>query len=97
MRLVQKIHVEDVRVLVDGPEEDLHLHQVHDHPVSREHVTHEVLKHDERLHEEVLRVGEEEEEEELNINCTLALLRNGSLHVNPLRRSNLMRIYMKKL
>lgn len=93
MRLVQKIHVEDVRVLVDGPEEDLHLHQVHDHPVSREHVTHEVLKHDERLHQEVLRV---DEEEELNIYCTLALLRNGSSHVIPLRRSHLMLIFMKK-
>lgn len=55
VRLVQKIHVEDCRVLVDGPQEDLHLHQVHDHPVGGEDVPHEVLKHDERLHEEVLK------------------------------------------
>lgn len=59
MRLVQKIHVEDVRVLADGPQEDLHLHQVHDHPVGGEHVSHEVLKHDECLHEEVLRAAGE--------------------------------------
>lgn len=59
MLQVQKIHVEDVRVLVDGPQEDLHLHQVHDHPVGGEHVSHEVLKHDECLHEEVLRVAGE--------------------------------------
>lgn len=59
MCLVQEVHVEDVRVLVDGSEKDLHLHQVHDHPVSREDVSHEVLKHDERLHEEVLRAAED--------------------------------------
>ena len=58
MRLVQEIHVEHVRVLVDGPEEDLHLHQVHDHPVRGEHVPHQVLKHDEGLHEEVLRAAD---------------------------------------
>lgn len=58
MGLIQEVHVEDVRVLVDGPEEDLHLHQVHDHPVGGEDVPHEVLKHDERLHEEVLQEAE---------------------------------------
>lgn len=58
--LVQEVHVEDVRVLADGPQEDLHLHQVHHHPVGREDVTHQVLEHDEGLHEEVL-VEEDEE------------------------------------
>lgn len=52
---VQEKPVEYVRVLVHGPQEDLHLHQVHHHPVGREHVPHEVLKHDERLHQEVLK------------------------------------------
>lgn len=54
MCLLQEIHVEDVRVLVYGPQEDLHLHQVHHHPVSREDVPHQVFKHVERLHQEVL-------------------------------------------
>lgn len=59
MCLIQEVHVEDVRVLIYGPQEDLHLHQVHDHPVSGEHVSHQVLKHDECLHEEVLRKAQE--------------------------------------
>lgn len=63
MCLVQEIHVEDIRVLVDGPQEDLYLHQVHDHPVGREHVSHKVFKHVERLHEEVLKAAAEEHQE----------------------------------
>lgn len=54
MCLLQEIRVEDVRVLVYGPQEDLHLDQVHHHPVSWEDVPHQVFKHVERLHQEVL-------------------------------------------
>lgn len=59
MSLVQEVHVEDLRVLVNGPQEDLHLEQVHDHPVDGEDVPHQVLKHDEGLHQEVLGAGGE--------------------------------------
>lgn len=51
--MVEETLVEDVGILVNGSQEHLHLHQVHDHPILREHVSHEVHEHLECLHEEV--------------------------------------------
>lgn len=52
--LVHEVHVEDLRVLVDGPQKHTNLQEVHGHPVGGENVPHQVLKHDECLHQEVL-------------------------------------------
>lgn len=51
---VQEVFVENIRVLVNRPQKDFHLVEIHNHPVRRKHVAHQVFKHDESLHQKVL-------------------------------------------